>query len=75
MGAAAWFGVAWPTFKRGEAYLQARPALLRFERLGGPAAAAAGAACSARMTGCCRSVPGTTAGLRRSSASAGHSAP
>lgn len=33
MGAAAWFGVAWPTFKRGEAYLQARPALLRFDGL------------------------------------------
>lgn len=31
LGAAASFGVAWPTFKRGEAYLQARAALLRFD--------------------------------------------
>lgn len=29
--AAASFGIAWPTFKRGEAYLRARPALLRFD--------------------------------------------
>ncbi|MBI4913003.1 MAG: DUF116 domain-containing protein [Acidobacteria bacterium] len=31
LAAAAFFGVAWPTFKRGEAYLRARPAILRFD--------------------------------------------
>jgi hypothetical protein len=29
--AAAFFGIAWPTFKRGDAYLRARPAIVRFD--------------------------------------------
>lgn len=31
LGAAAWFGAAWPTFKRGASYLAARPAILRVD--------------------------------------------
>ena len=31
LGAAACFGSAWPTFKRGASYLRARPALMRFD--------------------------------------------
>lgn len=31
LGAAICFGIAWPTFKSGNAYLAARPAILRFD--------------------------------------------